>query len=51
MSHRRERWGLVAYNRRSIGGLALWALESGKELLRPVRSKLKVWTKGFTGTP
>ena len=50
MSHRRERWGLVAYNRRSMAGFALWAVESAKGLLRPVRGKLKAWTKGLPST-
>ena len=41
MSHRRERWGLVAYNRRSVWGLWGNANEWVRRAIKPVWLKLK----------
>jgi len=35
MSHRRERWGLVAYNQRSLTGMVLWHGAQLKRLVKP----------------
>jgi hypothetical protein len=40
MSHRRERWGVIAYNPRSLGGLAGWGRESLGRLVKSIRSRL-----------
>jgi CelD/BcsL family acetyltransferase involved in cellulose biosynthesis len=39
MSHRRERWGVIAYNPRSLGGLAGWGRESLGRLVKSLRSR------------
>jgi CelD/BcsL family acetyltransferase involved in cellulose biosynthesis len=39
MSHRRERWGVVAYNPRSLGGLAGWAREALGRRVKSVKAK------------
>lgn len=40
MSDRRERWGVIAYNPRSLGGLAGWGRESLGRLVKSIRSRL-----------
>ena len=35
MSHRRERWGLVAYNQRSWTGMVLWQRARMKSFAKP----------------
>jgi CelD/BcsL family acetyltransferase involved in cellulose biosynthesis len=39
MSHRRERWGVVAYNPRSLGGLVGWALEALGRRVKSVKAR------------
>lgn len=39
MSHRRERWGVIAYNPRSLGGLTGWARESLGRTVKSIRSR------------
>lgn len=41
MSHRRERWGLVARNRRSWLGFSLWLADTAKSLLKPIVQRLR----------
>ncbi|MFC0136120.1 GNAT family N-acetyltransferase [Massilia eurypsychrophila] len=41
MSHRRERWGIIAYNPRSVGGLAGWAREVLGRRVKALRARLK----------
>lgn len=43
MSKRRERWGLVAYNRRSLRGLFGWLRETAITWLRPLGSAWRAW--------
>ncbi len=44
MSHRRERWGIVAYNPRSLGGLIEAARHFGGKWARQLRHKLNTST-------
>jgi hypothetical protein len=37
MSHRRERWGVIAYNPRSMGGLAGWGRETLGRLVKSIK--------------
>jgi CelD/BcsL family acetyltransferase involved in cellulose biosynthesis len=39
MSHRRERWGVIAYNPRSLGGLAGWAREALARRVKAVKAR------------
>ncbi|MGB4063823.1 MAG: GNAT family N-acetyltransferase [Azonexus sp.] len=41
MDNRRERWGIVAYNRRTLIGLALSAKEGSKRIAKLVMNKFK----------
>jgi hypothetical protein len=46
MSHRRERWGIVAYNPRSLHGLAGLAYESLGRTVKVARSRFReLWAK------
>jgi len=39
MSHRRERWGIIAYNPRSLGGLAGWVREALGRQVKSVKAR------------
>ncbi len=39
MSHRRERWGIVAYNRRTPRGIFMWAINSMKGFVKKLIAK------------
>jgi hypothetical protein len=39
MSHRRERWGVIAYNPRSMGGLAGWAREALGRRIKSIETR------------
>jgi CelD/BcsL family acetyltransferase involved in cellulose biosynthesis len=40
MSHRRERWGVIAYNPRSLAGLAGWTREALARLVKSAGARL-----------
>jgi hypothetical protein len=40
MNRRRERWGIIGYNRKTLKGLLGWGEESFRRLLKPVASRL-----------
>jgi CelD/BcsL family acetyltransferase involved in cellulose biosynthesis len=40
MSHRRERWGVIAYNPRSLSGLAGWGREALGRRFKSIRARL-----------
>lgn len=49
MTHRRERWGLVAYDPRSPGGAWLLARELAGRMGRPVLERVRSWRGGASG--
>lgn len=52
MSHRRERWGIVAYNLRTLSGLAGFGREALGRMLKPWVQRLKALrTKAPADTP
>jgi CelD/BcsL family acetyltransferase involved in cellulose biosynthesis len=51
MSHRRERWGLIAYNPRTIRGLFAATRHFGGRMLRRLRPKVAAGPTGDKGEP
>jgi len=41
MTHRRERWRIVAYDSRTVGGLLGWARDAASDALAPLRARTR----------
>jgi len=48
MSNRRERWGLIAYNSRTIAGVAGWCIEVLGRMVQLLKAKLRPVASGQT---